>query len=79
MLVIAYAPLTTPPWVMPVARPFGRSTRAGAGGALSGSWVARRVAMAKFAVFFSYRSETWDQMLKKPGDRTAAVRDLASR
>jgi uncharacterized protein with GYD domain len=34
--------------------------------------------MAKFAVFFSYRPETWDQMLKKPGDRAAAVRDLAS-
>jgi uncharacterized protein with GYD domain len=34
--------------------------------------------MAKFAVFFSYKPETWDQMLKKPGDRTAAVRDLAS-
>ena len=34
--------------------------------------------MAKFAVFFSYKHETWDQMLKKPGDRTAAVRDLAS-
>ncbi len=34
--------------------------------------------MAKFAVFFSYKAETWDQMLKKPGDRAAAVRDLAS-
>ena len=34
--------------------------------------------MAKFAVFFSYKSETWDQMLKKPGDRAAAVRDLVS-
>jgi uncharacterized protein with GYD domain len=34
--------------------------------------------MAKFAVFFTYRPETWDQMLKKPGDRAAAVRDLAS-
>jgi uncharacterized protein with GYD domain len=34
--------------------------------------------MAKFAVFFSYKPETWEQMLKKPGDRTAAVRDLAS-
>ena len=39
---------------------------------------ARRVAIAKFAVFFSYKPETWDQMLKKPGDRPAAVRDLAS-
>jgi uncharacterized protein with GYD domain len=34
--------------------------------------------MAKFAVFFSYSPETWDQMLKKPGDRAAAVQDLAS-
>jgi len=34
--------------------------------------------MAKFAVFFSYKAQTWDQMLKKPGDRAAAVRDLAS-
>ena len=34
--------------------------------------------MAKFAVFFSYKAETWDKMLKKPGDRAAAVRDLAS-
>lgn len=34
--------------------------------------------MAKFAVFFSYKSETWGQLLMKPGDRTAAVRDLAS-
>jgi uncharacterized protein with GYD domain len=35
-------------------------------------------AIAKFAVFFSYKAETWDQMLKNPGDRAAAVRDLAS-
>jgi uncharacterized protein with GYD domain len=34
--------------------------------------------MAKFAFFFNYKPETWDQMLKKPGDRTAAVRDLVS-
>jgi uncharacterized protein with GYD domain len=34
--------------------------------------------MAKFAVFFSYKPETWDELLKKPGDRTAAVRDLAA-
>jgi uncharacterized protein with GYD domain len=33
--------------------------------------------MAKFAAFFSYKPETWNQMLMKPGDRTAAVRDLA--
>ena len=34
--------------------------------------------MAKFALFFNYKPETWDAMVKKPGDRTAAVRDLAS-
>lgn len=34
--------------------------------------------MAKFAVFFSYKPETWDQMLNKPADRSAAVRQLAS-
>jgi uncharacterized protein with GYD domain len=34
--------------------------------------------MTKFAAFFSYKPETWNQMLMKPGDRTAAVRDLAS-
>jgi uncharacterized protein with GYD domain len=34
--------------------------------------------MTKFALFFNYKPETWDQMLKKPGDRAAAVRDLAS-
>jgi uncharacterized protein with GYD domain len=34
--------------------------------------------MAKFAVFFSYKPETWNQMLMKPGDRATAVRDLAS-
>ncbi|MCW0213910.1 MAG: GYD domain-containing protein [Pseudonocardia sp.] len=34
--------------------------------------------MAKFAVFFSYTPQTWDQMLTKPGDRSAAVRDLVS-
>jgi uncharacterized protein with GYD domain len=34
--------------------------------------------MAKFALFFNYKPETWDQMLKKPGDRAAAVRDLAA-
>ena len=34
--------------------------------------------MAKFAIFFSYKPETWNQMLMKPGDRSAAVRDLAS-
>jgi uncharacterized protein with GYD domain len=34
--------------------------------------------MAKFVVLFSYKPETWDRMLNKPGDRTAAVRDLAA-
>jgi uncharacterized protein with GYD domain len=36
----------------------------------------RRFAMAKFAVFFSYKPETWDQMLQKPVDRTAAAGQL---
>jgi uncharacterized protein with GYD domain len=34
--------------------------------------------MANFAIFFSYKPETWNQMLMKPGDRAAAVQDLAS-
>ena len=34
--------------------------------------------MAKFALFFSYKPETWNQMLMKPGDRPAAVQDVAS-
>jgi uncharacterized protein with GYD domain len=34
--------------------------------------------MAKFVAFFSYKSETWNQLLMKPEDRTAAVRDLVS-
>jgi uncharacterized protein with GYD domain len=34
--------------------------------------------MAKFAAFFSYKPETWNQLLMKPEDRTATVRDLAS-
>jgi len=33
--------------------------------------------MAKFAIFFSYKPETWDRMLMKPAERTAAVRELA--
>jgi uncharacterized protein with GYD domain len=33
--------------------------------------------MAKFAIFFSYKPETWDRMLMKPAERTAAVRQLA--
>jgi uncharacterized protein with GYD domain len=34
--------------------------------------------MAKFAAFFSYKPETWNQLLMKPENRTVAVRDLAS-
>jgi uncharacterized protein with GYD domain len=34
--------------------------------------------MAKFVLFFSYKPETWDQLMKKPGDRGAAVRQLCS-
>ncbi|MCE3552951.1 GYD domain-containing protein [Pseudonocardia sp. RS11V-5] len=30
--------------------------------------------MAKFAFFFSYSPETWNRMVMKPNDRTAAVR-----
>ena len=33
--------------------------------------------MAKFAVFFSYKPETWDRMMMKPSDRTAAIHRLA--
>jgi len=33
--------------------------------------------MAKYAVFFTYTSETWARMIKNPGDRTAAARRLA--
>jgi uncharacterized protein with GYD domain len=32
--------------------------------------------MAKYAIFFSYTSEAWARMIKSPGDRTAAVRQL---
>jgi uncharacterized protein with GYD domain len=34
--------------------------------------------MTKFAAFFSYKPETWNQLLMKPSDRAAAVRDLAA-
>lgn len=34
--------------------------------------------MAKYAVFFSYKPETWDRMMMKPTDRTAAVREMAA-
>jgi uncharacterized protein with GYD domain len=33
--------------------------------------------MAKFALFFSFKPETWDQLMKKPSDRGAAVRHLS--
>ena len=34
--------------------------------------------MAKYAFFFTYSSEAWARMIQNPGDRTAAVRQLAS-
>ncbi len=33
--------------------------------------------MATYAVFFTYTSDAWARMIKNPGDRTAAVRQLA--
>jgi len=33
--------------------------------------------MAKYAIFFTYSSDAWARMVKNPGDRTAAVRQLA--
>jgi uncharacterized protein with GYD domain len=33
--------------------------------------------MAKYAIFFTYSSEAWARMIKSPGDRTSAVRQLA--
>ncbi|PVZ05344.1 GYD domain-containing protein [Actinomycetospora cinnamomea] len=33
--------------------------------------------MAKFVVFFNYTAETWSKMISNPGDRLAAVRDMA--
>jgi uncharacterized protein with GYD domain len=33
--------------------------------------------MAKYAVFFTYTSDVWARMIENPGDRTAAVRQLA--
>lgn len=32
--------------------------------------------MAKFALFFSYTADTWAKMIKNPGDRAAAVRQV---
>jgi len=37
----------------------------------------RGTTMAKYAVFFTYTSDAWARMIKNPGDRTAAVRQLA--
>ena len=33
--------------------------------------------MASYAVFFTYTSDVWTRMINNPGDRTAAVRQLA--
>jgi len=33
--------------------------------------------MAKYVIFFTYTSEAWARMIQSPGDRTAAVRQLA--
>jgi len=33
--------------------------------------------MPKYAIFFTYSSDTWARMIKSPGDRAAAVRQLA--
>ncbi len=32
--------------------------------------------MPKYAIFFTYSSDTWARMIKSPGDRAAAVRQL---
>ncbi len=34
--------------------------------------------MPKFVTFFSYTSEYWNRMIEHPGDRTSAIKDLAS-
>jgi uncharacterized protein with GYD domain len=33
--------------------------------------------MAKYAFFFTYSSDAWARMIQNPGDRTAAIRQLA--
>src|SRR5262249_6908399 len=33
--------------------------------------------LAKYAVFFTYSSDAWARMIDNPGDRAAAVRQLA--
>lgn len=35
--------------------------------------------MAKYALFFSYKPETWDRMIMKPSDRSAAARQAVER
>jgi uncharacterized protein with GYD domain len=35
------------------------------------------LAMTKYVTFFTYTSEAWARMIQSPGDRTAAVRQLA--
>jgi uncharacterized protein with GYD domain len=32
--------------------------------------------MAKYVVFFTYTGDAWARMIKNPGDRTAAIRQL---
>lgn len=34
--------------------------------------------MAKYAIFFSYSSESWAAMVKNPSDRSAVARQLAA-
>jgi hypothetical protein len=34
--------------------------------------------MPKYAIFFSYSSDTWARMINTPGDRAAAERDTAA-
>jgi len=34
--------------------------------------------MTKYAIFFSYSSDSWARMIGVPGDRTAAVRQVLS-
>jgi len=35
--------------------------------------------VAKYAFFFTYTSEAWGRMIQNPGDRTAAIRQLAEK
>jgi len=61
-----------------VARPFGRSTHAGTGGALAGPRLRGGAPWLGSPCSSPTGSRRVDQMLKKPADRAAAVRDLAS-